>query len=226
MEATRQKKKASEVNLKERILDSYRDYVLTENKEPVSVYQFGKKYGFSEEEFYGHFSTMPAIAAAIWKSHLESSASSMKKNPEYGNFSGRDKQLLFYFSLVQQLKKDRSFVSWSAKSWQNPLRPDSCRKEVAAWMKDFTEDILNDARASSEIKERGKLGRHYADALLLQFWFILDFWIKDESPDFTDTDALIEKSLGLSFDLLGEGPLEKALDLGRFLLGRVLPQKG
>lgn len=224
MEATKQKRKTGGADVHKQIVDAYRDYVLTEGKEPVSVYQLGKTAGFSEEQFFSLFSNLSAVASGIWKNHLEAAAAMMRSNPEFANFSGRDKLLLFFFSLVQQLKKDRSFVCWSAAGWQNPLRPNSSRKEVAQWVKNFTEEILNDSRMTGEVKDRGKLGDHYADAMLLQFWFILDFWMKDESADFTDTDALIEKTLGLSFDLLGEGPLEKALDLGRFLLGRVLPQ--
>jgi hypothetical protein len=223
METTKQKRKTGEADIRDRINSAYRDFVLTEGKEPVSVYQLGKHAGFSEEEFYSRFSTLHSVASDIWKSHLESAASVMRGNPEYSGFSGREKFLLFYFSLVQQLKKDRSFICWSASTWKNPLKPGSARKEVAQWVKSFTEEILNEARMTGEVKDRGKLGDHYSDAMLLQFWFILDFWIKDESVDFTDTDALIEKSLGLGFDLLGEGPLEKALDLGRFLLGRILP---
>ena len=210
--------------MKDLVSSAYRDFVLTEGKEPVSVYQLGKKAGFSEEEFFSSFSSLHSVPTDIWKVHLESAAAVMRGNPEYSVFSGREKFLLFYFSLVQQLKKDRSFVCWSVSNWKNPLKPASARKEVAQWVKSFTEEILNEARMSGEVKERGKLGNHYADAMLLQFWFILDFWMKDESADFTDTDALIEKSLGLGFDLLGEGPLEKALDLGRFLIGRILPQ--
>jgi len=223
METTRQKRKTGK--LSDLIQDAYRDFVLTEGKEPASVYQLGKKAGFSEEEFYSHFGTIPAVASEIWKNHLEAAASVMRNNPEYADFSGRDKLLLFYFSFAQQLKKDRSFVLWSSASWHNPLQASATRKRVAEWVKNFSEEILNEARASGEVKDRVKLGKHYSDALLLQFWFILDFWKKDESHDFADTDALIEKTIGLSFDLLGEGPLEKALDLGRFLLGRIIPQQ-
>lgn len=223
MEATKQKRKAG-MNEKDLILSAFRDYVLTEGKEPASVYHLGKLSGFSEEQFYGHFSSISRLSFEIWQQHLEIAATAVRNNPEYAAFSGRDKLLLFYFSLVQHLKKDRSFISWSAGDLKNPLQKSSLRKELSSWIKKYTQEILLDARNSGEVKDRGKLSDHYADAMMIQFWFILDFWLKDESRDFVDTDALIEKTLGLSFDLLGEGPLEKALDLGRFLLGRVMPQ--
>jgi hypothetical protein len=222
MEESKQKKKGKAAG-RDLILGAYKDFVLMEGKEPASVYLLGKKAGFSEAEFYQHFSTVPQVGADIWKALLEETEASVRNNPEYATFTGRDKLLLFYFSLVQHLKKERSFVNWSASGWIKPGRHGAARKLVSSWVKDFMEGVLREAEASGEVKGRGKIGNHYADALLLQFWFILDFWIKDESQDFEDSDALIEKSLGLAFDLLGEGPLEKALDLGRFLLGRVMP---
>jgi AcrR family transcriptional regulator len=222
MEETKQKRKAG-TSHKDQILVAYRDFVLTEGKEPASVYQLCKLAGVSEEQFYGFFSSLGQVGFEIWKIRLEAAAATVRNNPEYADFSGRDKLLLFYFSLLQELKKERSFVAWSAKSRMLPFSQHSGQKELGRWVKDFFQDILNEARASGEVKDRARLDNLYPDAMLLQFWFILDFWIRDESADFADSDALVEKSLGLTFDLLGEGPLEKALDLGRFLLGRVMP---
>ena len=47
--------------------------------------------------------------------------------------------------------------------------------------------------------------------------FILKFWSNDESPNFEKTDAAIEKSVTLAFDLIGKGILDNALDFGKFL---------
>jgi hypothetical protein len=42
----------------------------------------------------------------------------------------------------------------------------------------------------------------------------------DESRDFEDTDAAIEKGVNLGFDLMKENTLDKAFDLAKFLWGR------
>lgn len=202
-------------------MEAYRDFVLSEGKNPASVYQLGKLAGFSEADFYQYFSSLSQLESEIWTQHLSETIEAIEKNPEFASFGGREKLLLFFFTLVQQLKKDRSFVSWSAANWARPAKHSSARNAVAEKAKGFFSSVLSEANSTGEIKDRMKLSNHYADALLFAFWFILDFWIKDESRDFEDTDALIEKTIGLSVDLLGESPLEKALDLGRFLLGRV-----
>jgi hypothetical protein len=68
--------------------------------------------------------------------------------------------------------------------------------------------------------ERPKISSYYDKALRSQFFLILDFWIRDTSSGFEDTDALIEKSVNLSYALMQENTLDKAFDLVRFLSGR------
>jgi hypothetical protein len=48
----------------------------------------------------------------------------------------------------------------------------------------------------------------------------MDFWIKDNSKGFEATDAAIEKSVNLGFDLVGPGPLDSIIDFGRFLISQ------
>jgi ubiquinone biosynthesis protein COQ9 len=46
---------------------------------------------------------------------------------------------------------------------------------------------------------------------------VLRFWVKDDSKNFEQTDALIEKTVKLTFELLGESPLDSFIDLAKFL---------
>lgn len=202
-------------------LEAYREYVLKEEKIPSSAFKLANYAGLTESGFYGHFSSVQQLDSAIWMNHLDEVFDALAGNPEWNGFSGREKVLLFFFSLVQQLKKDRSFICWSAGNLIRPGRPSAARREITARMKNWFAGILDESAASGEVKDRMKLSAHYSTALLGGFWFILSFWCRDESPDFEDSDALIEKSIGLGFDLLGESPLEKAFDLGRFLFGRL-----
>jgi len=51
----------------------------------------------------------------------------------------------------------------------------------------------------------------------LQFLFVLNFWLNDDSAQFEKTDAAIEKAVHLSFDLMGKGPLDTMVDFAKFL---------
>jgi hypothetical protein len=41
--------------------------------------------------------------------------------------------------------------------------------------------------------------------------------MKDHSKAFEKTDEAIERSINLSFDMLGKSPLDSALEFGKFL---------
>jgi len=47
--------------------------------------------------------------------------------------------------------------------------------------------------------------------------FLLVFWKEDESPGFEKTDAAVEKSVNLAFDLIGKGAVDSFIDFAKFL---------
>ena len=47
--------------------------------------------------------------------------------------------------------------------------------------------------------------------------FLLLFWRDDDSAGFEKTDAFVEKSVNLAFDLIGKGALDSAIDFAKFL---------
>jgi hypothetical protein len=51
----------------------------------------------------------------------------------------------------------------------------------------------------------------------MQLAFLLMFWRDDNSPAFEQTDAAIEKSVNLAFDLIGKGAIDSMLDFAKFL---------
>jgi ubiquinone biosynthesis protein COQ9 len=77
------------------------------------------------------------------------------------------------------------------------------------------------ATATGEIAERGRLGGLYPQALYLHFRAVIDFYVKDTSPRYERTDAFVEKSVTLAFDLLRTQAIDSAFDLLRFLAPRI-----
>ena len=81
----------------------------------------------------------------------------------------------------------------------------------------FLNGLLGEAKTKEEVVSRPLIGEKYADALWVQFRFILDFWKNDSSPQFEKTDQAIEKSVNVSFDLMGKSALDGLFDLAKFL---------
>ncbi|MTI39050.1 TetR family transcriptional regulator C-terminal domain-containing protein [Fulvivirga lutimaris] len=199
------------------IMKAYKKHLLTEGSQPASVFVFMEQLNEEEEEFYKYFSSFEAIDAELWKSFAERTIKAIKTDKAYDGYGAREKMLAFLFTLVEVLRKDRSYVKLTFK------RPDK-PELVPAWLKDFKKafdnfsmEVIEEGIGSEEIIKRPILSERYHDGLWLQILFIISFWLRDTSKGFERTDAAIEKSANLSFELMGRGPLDLLFDFGKFL---------
>jgi hypothetical protein len=89
--------------------------------------------------------------------------------------------------------------------------------DARAIFENFAEDVINDGLDSGELADRKFLSKRYKDALWVQFAFIINFWMDDDSNGFEKTDEAIEKGINLSFDLFQRSPLDNLFEYGKFL---------
>jgi hypothetical protein len=85
---------------------------------------------------------------------------------------------------------------------------------------EFAKEIITQGIEDGSVADRKKVSEKYPELLFEQFRSIIEFHRKDQSTEFQDTDALIEKSVRFSADVARSGTLDSAFDLGRFLLRR------
>ena len=217
MEKTAKKKVAKKVDYSEKIITSYKDYLLRHGKRPASVYQFMSDLKLKEEEFYKYFSTFEGIDAEVWKLYASHTIESIKSEKVFAEYGVREKMLSFYFTLIEVLKKERSYVNMTFKHSKKPEFTPAHLKHFKNTFEDFASEIIEEGMNSEELVQRPVLSDRYKDGFWLQVLFIISFWLKDTSKDFENTDAAIEKSAYLSFELLGRGPLDMIVDFGKFL---------
>ncbi len=217
METTKKAKtKKTSINAAE-IQSAYRDYLLTQGKQPASVFSFSKDLGMAESEFYMHFASFAAIEKSIWQGFITTTVERLTTDVAYAQFTSQERVLTFYFSLVELLKNDRSFVLHQLRAVKSPtLLPDfikGFKKSFEEWIN----SVLAEGKSTGEVAKRPFLDDRYHHLFWMHLWFILQFWSKDQSPNFEKTDAAIEKSVTLAFELIGKGVLDNALDFGKFL---------
>jgi hypothetical protein len=82
----------------------------------------------------------------------------------------------------------------------------------------FAHRLVERGTESGEIAERRGLTTLYPGILYVHLRWVIDQWLKDESEAFERTDAFIEKTVTLAFDLFRSQALDSAADLIRFLL--------
>jgi AcrR family transcriptional regulator len=202
----------------DQIIDAYIQYVLEEGKEPQTPYILTQKLGVSETEFYKNFGSLHGLQKSIWKAFVSRPIETCRKDENFDQFSAREKLLAFYFTFAEYLTEYRTFALWSLKPPKRPEVEPSVLSHAKKEFLSFAQEVVGAGLDSGEIIDRPLVGSRYKEALWVQFMFILQYWKKDDSQGFQKTDAAIEKSVNLSFELMGKSALDSMIDFGKFLI--------
>jgi|SRR5690606_26085667 len=205
-------------DLKKLILEGFKNHVLEYGSEPPSIFKFAKMLKMKEEEFYTYFTSFESIKSSIWVSIYKSTLEQIEAQEVYHEYSVREKFLSFLFTWIEELKKNRSYLLslYEDKSKAFRTLPSDTR-EFKEKFKEFAGELISEGKETQEIASRPVIADRYDEALWLQVAFVFRYWLDDRSPRFEKTDAAIEKSVNLAFDLMGKSALDSFLDFAKFL---------
>jgi hypothetical protein len=195
----------------------YKNYLLTEGKQPPSVYKFCLDLGISENDFYSQFGSFEAIDRKIWKDFIDVTVSRLHADKSFRDFNTQEKVLTFYYTLFEELKANRSFVLMQLQPFRKIELVPSFLKDFRKSFEIFFESTLTIGQTKGEVAKRPYLDKRYPQLFWLHLGFLLLFWKDDTSPAFEKTDAAIEKSVTLAFDLIGKGAMDSAIDFAKFI---------
>ncbi|SET13180.1 TetR family transcriptional regulator C-terminal domain-containing protein [Hymenobacter actinosclerus] len=205
-----------------RIKQAYLDYVLKKGQPPQSVYKLTQKLGLPEQEFYRVYANFDAIDREIWADFGREARETAAREPVWEQYGAREKLLGFYYTLIEILKRNRSYALQSVRrSFERRPMPGFTPRVLDDFRQDFeefVEEILREGRRTDEVASRKLVQDGYPRFFWQQVLFVLGFFAKDDTVDFERTDAAIEKAVTLSFDLVGRNTLDSAVDFVRFLL--------
>jgi len=206
-------------NLLNKIHKSYVRYVLTHGKKPTSVFLFMEELGYEEKSFYEHFASFEAIDNSIWLTILKDTLAKVKSEEVYQEYSIREKLLSFCYTLVEEMKNQRSFVVFCVKKSQqsNTLTCPDFLKGFKKEFKEYASELITEGTDTQEIASRTFITERYPDILWIQIQNIISFWVNDNSTSFEKTDQYIEKAVNLSFDILGRNAFDSAIDFAKFM---------
>ncbi len=204
---------------KEKIKQAYIDYVLEHKTHPKSVLSFTKKLKLKESEFYEYYNSFESIDRSVWLTFFEETILKLESDEIYFNYSVREKLLAFYYTLIEVLKENRSFITYSIhKLREKPLKSGAFLVDFKTSFIVFIKELLAEGKESQEIIERKFISDKYPEVFWGQLLLVLYFWAKDESTSFEKTDTLIEKAVNTSFDVMGSSVIDSVLDFAKFLI--------
>ncbi len=209
----------------EKIRKAYTEYVLENGKQPTSVFQFAKKLKLAEADFYKDYASFDAIEADVWLTFFNEAKATVEADETYQGYSVREKVLAFYYTWIELLKTQRSFVVYSVGRLREESKSQrglgASKSQVLQPFKeaffDYARDLLAEGRESKEVEPRPFITDRYPNALWAQTLYLLDFWVRDVSKNFEKTDTAIEKAVNTAFDLIGRSPLDTLVDFAKFM---------
>ncbi|MHA7129088.1 TetR family transcriptional regulator C-terminal domain-containing protein [Algoriphagus namhaensis] len=215
---TKAAKKTTKKDHRNLILEGYKIEVLENGSAPKSIFKFAKSLKMKEEEFYTYFTSFDSVKSAIWLEIFEDTLSQVESQEVFKEYSAREKFLSFLFTWIEELKKNRSYLlslygDKKANLTQLPMEAKAFKERF----KDFANEIILEGKETEEIANRPIISDRYDEALWIQVMFVFRYWLDDQSPRFEKTDAAIEKSVNLGFDLMGKSALDSFLDFAKFM---------
>jgi hypothetical protein len=202
----------------EKIINGFIDFQLMNGRLPHSVLELTKKIKITEKAFYEHFSSLNAVSLQIPLSDLKGALERLHNEPNYQEFTEREKLLGLFFTLFEEMKNNRSYYLFNYSKIQKIGEQANDWNPFLNELESQVEGILSDAKKNEEIKDRPFIGEHYSKGFKLVFTYLFRVWLNDDSQGFTTTDAAIEKSINLSFDMLQSNQFDSLLDFGKFAL--------
>ena len=200
------------------IVTKYIDTLLTTGKPPKSIYVFSKELAIEESEFYQYFSSFKHLEERIFALFFENAISVLEKNEDFGKYDSKNKILSLYFTYIEILTANRSYVLLALKSASNSFEYAKKLKGLKKVFGNFTETLdIDKIEINQETIEKFQ-DKGIQEGFWLQFLMIIKYWMEDTSSSFEKTDLFIEKSVLASFDVLETKPAKSIIDLGKFLL--------
>lgn len=210
-------KKIDNIMSKEEIISVYMDYVLLNEKIPLSVYKFCKVNNLTEAEFYKHFGSFEGLQSEIWNSLFQQSILVINQDEVYATYTNREKMLAFYFTFFEMLTLNRSYMLFVLREHKDVMRNLLQLRGLRRNVKNFASQLIQEKNDEKQLKILKQSVTIFSEGAWLQTLFLLKYWMDDNSAGFENTDLAIEKSVRAIFDIFDTKPMESILDFGKFL---------
>lgn len=206
----------SQIDPRAELRKEFKLHLLRTGETPVTVYAFCEQLGKEESEFYKHYGSFKAIEKDIWNEMFRKVEGILNQDENYGHYSSYEKWLSFMYTFIEILKENRSYVMLRCEGLE--------RKEFRPWFmegmrglfKEYIKEIIGSGLETEEIASRPIITDRYHEVLWAQILYVIRVWVYDESEEFQVTDAAVEKTSVLLFELMKKGPIDMLVDFVKF----------
>ena len=213
--------KNADQDKKQRIVKAAME-IFVESPDSFTMKGISKKARVKEAEIYSFFPNKSAILKHYYVTIVPAYQGMIREIEGYKEYDLSEKLSNFVFSSLDMMQEQRDFVEKTFDELVFRASPKSGFQEhVEALVGEFMED---DPRISAS--NQYLLNTVAFHLITREYFYLVKFWMKDDSTGSEKTMALTDKLTALLSEVLYSGVLDKGIDLGRFLISnRVINPK-
>ena len=136
----------------EKIKHAYKEYVLENGTKPASIFKFVKELKVKEEDFYDSFNSFENIDKQIWLDLFTETVSRIQSDQAFEEYSVREKLLAFFYTWIEILKSERSFILETTSEAQKLGLKSANLSYVKNAFKEFLTELMLEAKETEEVK--------------------------------------------------------------------------
>ena len=210
--------KSAKEKTKEKILKCAVDLIIQKGFKNASLREIAKNAGVSNPTIYNYFPTKEKLLYAyIEQKHIQT-ATLLEKIEDFHTYTLKEQLQTLVESELEFYLEDREFILqiFDMVFHSSSFKIGSMYKTKTKFMQ-MVEQMLEIAIEAKEIDEP-PFKNHLPQLFWDYYITVVAYWVKDESENFENTTQFIDHSLGVMEAVLHSSLLNRASDLGTFLI--------
>ncbi|MES2927584.1 MAG: TetR family transcriptional regulator [Pseudomonadota bacterium] len=214
MKTTRQQQDAT----RRQIVASAVDLMTRQGFDGTTMKDIARAAGIGDATIYKYFPTKDRIVLGYLDDVVHQALAETLQTPGFAGYQLQEKLQRLTDAVLERLLADREFVAQvRSLARRSPLSMLAEPLAARQSLREAVASFLEAAEASGEIEPcdfKGMAGGLYTDYLA----GVVTYWLADTSDEFADTTQLVDLSLGVLVQALRGGLVNRALQLGGFVL--------
>ncbi len=214
MKTTRQQQDAT----RRQIVASAVDLMTRQGFDGTTMKDIARAAGIGDATIYKYFPTKDRIVLGYLDDAAQRALADTLQTPGFTGYQLQEKLQRLTDAVLERLLADREFVAQvRGLARRSPLSMLAEPLAARQSLREAVASFLEAAEASGEIEPcdfKGMAGGLYTDYLA----GVVAYWLADTSDEFADTTQLVDLSLGVLVQALRGGLVNRALQLGGFVL--------
>lgn len=183
----------------------------------TTMREISSRAGYGAATIYNYFPKKEKILYGYFEEKQADLSRALEEVPDFESFHLKEKLQLHLETLLDIYLQDREFVTEAYRMLlDSPLRTLGEFRPIKRGFTETVRGFVEGAIADGEIP-----APPFPGFMIDLYWdyagLMIFYWLKDDSPGFSNTSVLIDLSLDIIISILQSGVLSKGVDMAAFL---------